>query len=114
MAFIASETWSTYVTHFEHGSFADYVFKLGFIWLTVLAAIISLRHGKWIPNVGAILKIVFLAMFMLTAVIYAARHGLAGLATSDFSPPWPACSASRRCCCSPTWGSSPATVPPGR
>ena len=42
-----------YVTAFEHGSFTDYAFKLVFIWLTVLAAIISLRHGKWIPNVGA-------------------------------------------------------------
>ena len=40
----------------------DYAFKLVFIWLTVLAAVISLRRGKWIPNVGAILKIVFLAV----------------------------------------------------
>ena len=38
MAFIASETWSTYVTPFEHGSVIDYAFKLVFIWLTVLAA----------------------------------------------------------------------------
>jgi amino acid transporter len=53
MAFIASETWSTYVTAFEPGSVTDYIFKLVFIWLTVLAAIISLRHGKWIPNAGA-------------------------------------------------------------
>jgi glutamate:GABA antiporter len=86
MAFIASETWSTYVTGFEHRSFADYAFKLVFIWLTVLAAVISLRHGKWIPNLGAILKIVFLAIFLVTTAIYAARHGLAGLAASDFSP----------------------------
>jgi amino acid transporter len=62
MAFIASEAWSTYVTPFDHGSVTDYLFKLVFIWLTVLAAIVSLRRGKWIPNVGAILKIVFLAM----------------------------------------------------
>ena len=60
MAFIASETWNTYVTPFESGSLTDYIFKLVFIWLTVLAAIISLRHGKWIPNAGAILKIAFL------------------------------------------------------
>ena len=86
MAFIASETWSTYVTHFEHGTFADYAFKLVFIWLTVLAAVISLRHGKWIPNLGAILKIVFLAIFLVTTAIYASQHGLAGLAASDFSP----------------------------
>ena len=86
MAFIASESWSTYVTPFEHGSVIDYAFKLVFIWLTVLAAIISLRHGKWIPNIGAILKIAFLAIFLVTAAIYATRHGVAGLSVSDFSP----------------------------
>ncbi len=86
MAFIASEAWSTYVMHFEHGSAADYGFKLVFIWLTVLAAIISLRHGKWIPNIGAILKIAFLLMFLVTTVIYAVRNGVAGLSASDFAP----------------------------
>jgi glutamate:GABA antiporter len=86
MAFIASESWSTYVTPFEHGSVTDYAFKLVFIWLTVLAAIISLRHGKWIPNIGAILKIAFLAIFLVTTAIYATRHGVAGLSVSDFSP----------------------------
>jgi len=86
MAFIAAETWSTYVTPFEHGGFADYMFKLVFIWLTVVAAIISLRHGKWIPNLGAIIKIAFLAIFLVTTAIYAAQHGFAGLTASDFSP----------------------------
>lgn len=86
MAFIASEAWSTYVTHFEHGSFTDYAFKLVFIWLTVLAAIISLQHGKWILNIGAILKIVFLGIFLFTTVIYAIRNGVAGLSAADFTP----------------------------
>jgi glutamate:GABA antiporter len=48
--FIASEVWSQYVASFEHGSLTDYVFKVVFVWLTVLAAVISLKHGKWIPN----------------------------------------------------------------
>lgn len=86
MAFIASEAWSSYVTPFEHGSLTDYAFKLVFIWLTVLAAIISLQHGKWIPNIGAILKIVFLAIFLVTTLIYAIRNGVAGLSVSDFAP----------------------------
>lgn len=86
MAFIASEAWSTYVTPFEHGTPTDYAFKLVFIWLTVLAAIISLKHGKWIPNIGAILKIAFLVIFLATTAIYAAQHGVAGLSVGDFSP----------------------------
>lgn len=86
MAFIAAETWSSYVTGFEHGSVADYLFKLVFIWLTVVAAIVSLRYGKWIPNLGAIVKIAFLAIFLVTTLIYAGRHGFAGLTGADFSP----------------------------
>ncbi|TGD86067.1 APC family permease [Mycolicibacterium sp. CH28] len=85
-AFIAAEVWGQYVVPFEHGSLTDYVFKTVFIWMTVLAAVISLRHGKWIPNLGAILKIVFLISFIVTAGIYAARNGFAGLTASDFSP----------------------------
>ncbi|BBY64555.1 APC family permease [Mycolicibacterium helvum] len=84
--FIAAEVWSQYVLPFEHGSLTDYLFKTVFIWMTVLAAVISLRHGKWIPNLGAILKIIFLLSFVVTAGIYAARNGFAGLTTSDFSP----------------------------
>lgn len=84
--FIAAEVWSRYVMPFEHGSPTDYGFKFAFIWMTVLAAVVSLRHGKWIPNMGAILKIVFLVSFIVTAGIYAARHGLAGLTAGDFSP----------------------------
>lgn len=84
--FIAAEVVSTYVVHFEHGSLTDYLFKTVFVWLTVLAAVISLRHGKWIPNVGAILKILFLMLFIVTAGIYAARNGFAGLTAGDFSP----------------------------
>jgi glutamate:GABA antiporter len=84
--FIAAEVVSQYVVHFEHGSVTDYAFKTVFIWMTVLAAVISLQHGKWIPNLGAILKILFLISFLVTSGIYAARNGFAGLATSDFSP----------------------------
>lgn len=84
--FIAAEVWSQYVMPFDHGSAVDYVFKTVFIWITVLAAVISLRHGKWIPNAGAILKILFLVSFIVTAGIYAARNGFAGLTAGDFSP----------------------------
>ncbi|MCX2711546.1 APC family permease [Mycolicibacterium sp. J2] len=84
--FIAAEVWSQYVMPFDHGSLTDYLFKTVFIWITVLAAVVSLRHGKWIPNAGAILKILFLAGFLVTAGIYAARNGFAGLTAGDFAP----------------------------
>jgi len=86
MAFLAAETVSTYLTPLEQGSFGDYLFKIVFIWITVLAAIISLRKGKWLPTSGALIKVGLLAFFVLTTAIYAAKHGVVGLHGGDFSP----------------------------
>ncbi|MDQ4109715.1 MAG: APC family permease, partial [Actinomycetota bacterium] len=38
MAFLAAETVSVYITPLEHGSLGDYLFKIVFIWITVVAA----------------------------------------------------------------------------
>lgn len=86
MAFIAAETVSTFLTPLKAGSAGDYVFKLVFIWITVLAAIVSLRKGKWLPTSGALVKIALLAFFVLTTVIYAIKHGVVALHPGDFSP----------------------------
>jgi amino acid transporter len=68
------------------GSFWDYLFKVVFIWITVSAAIVSLQRGKWLPTLGAILKVALLVFFVFTTVIYAAKHGVSGLHAGDFSP----------------------------
>jgi glutamate:GABA antiporter len=86
MAFLAAETVSSYITPLEHGSFADYVFKIVFIWITVLAAIVSLRKGKWLTTSGALLKIGLLVFFVLTTAIYAVKDGVVGISPGDFSP----------------------------
>ncbi|MGW3346194.1 APC family permease [Nonomuraea rubra] len=86
MAFLAAETVNTYLLHLPHGSAADYIFKIAFIWCTVLAAIVSLRRGKWLPTSGAMLKLVLLGFFVLTTVLYAAEHGVEGLGGGDLSP----------------------------
>lgn len=86
MAFLNAEAARNHVVHFAPGSTADYLFKLVFIWLTVLAAILSLKKAKWIPTAGAFLKIAFLALFILTAAFYATRHGVQHLPMSGFSP----------------------------
>ncbi|TDD71260.1 APC family permease [Jiangella aurantiaca] len=86
MAFLAAETVNTYLVGLPHGSAADYIFKIVFIWCTVLAAVVSLRKGKWLPTSGAILKLALLAFFVLTTVVYAAQHGVEGLHAGDFSP----------------------------
>lgn len=86
MAFLAAETVSVYITPLEHGSIGDYLFKIVFIWITVVAAIASLAKGKWLPTSGAILKVGLLAFFVLTTIIYAAKNGVVDLSGGDFSP----------------------------
>ncbi|WP_115790187.1 APC family permease [Arthrobacter silvisoli] len=86
MSFVAVETWSEYVGHVEAGSVGDYLFKLAFIWITVSSAIISLKHGKWLPSLGAILKVVFLTFFIIVTLVYGLQHGFNGLDLGFFSP----------------------------
>ncbi len=67
----------------EHPAF--YVFTLLFIWVGVLAAILSFDVGKSIPP-GAWSRFVLLGLFTLTVVIYAFKHGLHGFGFGDFYP----------------------------
>jgi amino acid transporter len=86
LAFIATSSWSANVFKIGNGSFGDYVFKLIFIWISIGVAIISLRYGKWIPNFGALLRLIVLGFFSITVIIYGAKHGVAGFAASQLSP----------------------------
>jgi glutamate:GABA antiporter len=86
LAFIATDSWTANVFKIGNGSVGDYVFKLIFIWISIGVAIISLKHGKWIPNFGAILRFAVLGFFSLTVIIYGIKHGVAGFQTSQLSP----------------------------
>src|SRR5438132_6854942 len=86
LAFISTDAWRANLFSIGHGSFGDYVFKLAFIWLSISVAIVALRYGKWIPNVGAFLRIFVLGFFSLTVVIYAFKHGVHGMSAGDLSP----------------------------
>ena len=78
LAFLATEAWSSNLTKIEAGSVWDYVFKLAFIWIGILVAIISLKRGKWIPTIGAFVKIALVAIVCVTVGIYAIEHGVHG------------------------------------
>jgi amino acid transporter len=86
LTFLAAATWSTYLVHTSAGGAGDYLFKLGFIWLAILSAVVSLRYGKWLLNIGAILKVALVAVFVVTVAIYAAKHGIHGYGAGIFSP----------------------------
>jgi glutamate:GABA antiporter len=67
-------------------SAGDIVFVLGFIWFTVIAAILSFNVGKWIPTIGAFVRIGVLSLFVFSVVIYAAKNGVQGFGAGEFSP----------------------------
>ncbi|HEY2073904.1 MAG TPA: APC family permease, partial [Gaiellaceae bacterium] len=75
LAFTAVAAWSANISPIGNSSAGDYVFGLVFIWISIGVAIISLRYGKWIPNLGAVLRAIVLGFFSLTMIIYGAKHG---------------------------------------
>ena len=83
LAFIATDAWRANIFKHRHGTAGDYIFKLVFIWISIGVAIASLRYGKWIPNFGAILRVVVLGFFSLTVIIYGIKHGVAGFSVSS-------------------------------
>src|SRR3954471_11268305 len=82
----AVTTWNDFL--FNLGGVGKYIFALAFIWIAVWAAILSFSIGKWIPTIGAFVRVVVLSAFTLTVIIYAASNGVHGVGGGDFSPTW--------------------------
>jgi amino acid transporter len=68
-----------------HG-IGKWLFALVFIWVGVSSAILSLDKGKWLPTVGAFVRIVLLTVFVVTVGVYALDHGVHGFGIGSFSP----------------------------
>jgi amino acid transporter len=86
LAFIGAEAWSSGISHIGSGGFWDYAFKFIFIWLTISSAIISFKVGKWIPTVGAMVKVALVAFFAITVIIYGIDNGFEGIDTAQLKP----------------------------
>jgi amino acid transporter len=86
LAFISTAAWSDNISHIGNGTVGDYAFKLIFIWISIGVAVVSLQRGKWIPNVGALVRVGVLAFFSFTIVIYAFEHGIHGYSLHQFGP----------------------------
>jgi amino acid transporter len=57
---------------------AEVVIGFLFIWTAVTMNILSLRYMKWVPNLGAIVRLVLLGFFALLVVMSGASHGFHG------------------------------------
>lgn len=67
--------------------FAQIIMGISLCWLTVLVNVITLEIGKWIPNLGAIIKIVVFTAIIIGAARYFADHGAANdLSLSALAP----------------------------
>ncbi len=86
LAFIATEAWDANVSGIGAGSAADYLFKLAFIWLSISVAIVSLRRGKWIPNLGALMRVLVLGFFTFTVILYGIENGVDGFGLGELTP----------------------------
>lgn len=59
------------------------------IWVAVALNVVTLDVGKWVPNLGAILKIIIFTAIIGGAVLYAAEHGMANeLTLESLKPNW--------------------------
>jgi amino acid transporter len=94
LCFLASSAFSEYFIHLGgpkigflgHTPIVDLLFKVAFIWISIIVAIAALDRGKWIPNFGAVCRAFVLLFFSFTVLIYAFKHGINGFGFSDFIP----------------------------
>ncbi|HEY6761344.1 MAG TPA: APC family permease [Baekduia sp.] len=87
LAFIATQAWNDNIFSVgSSGSVGDYAFKLLFIWFSIGVAIVSLRRGKWIPNLGAFMRLFVMGFFVITLIVYAIDHGVHGFPVGHLKP----------------------------
>ncbi len=86
LAFIAFGAFSTYVVHVPANSIGDWAFKLAYVWIAVLLAVVSLKSGKIFINIGAWAKVGVLVTLVVTTAIYGFMHGFAHLDWGTISP----------------------------
>ncbi len=82
LAFTATLAWNTNVSGIGTATVGDFAF----VWVSIGVAIISLRYGKQIPNLGAVLRAVVLGFFSVTVIVYGIKHGAAGFQWGHVSP----------------------------
>jgi glutamate:GABA antiporter len=56
-----------------------------FIWTAVVMNILSLRYMKWVPNLGAIVKLGLFGLFALLVIVSGFQHGYKGSLDGIFS-----------------------------
>src|SRR5580698_1604297 len=75
---------------FNHGANVStpvwFIIALAFVWLSILAAIMSFSRAKWLPTAGAFARFLLLGLFTISVAIFAIQHGAHGLGASGYKP----------------------------
>ena len=66
----------------------QYIFGIIFVWAGIVSVIMTLRFGKWVASIGALVRVLLMAFFTLTVLIYAVQHGVHGFGAGAFKPTW--------------------------
>ena len=64
-----------FVFHRSLGTAWSIAFGLVFVWLNVAVAMVALRWGKLVPNLGTVLKVFIAAVFVVLVVAYLLQSG---------------------------------------
>ena len=86
LSITAMAAFSTFFVNLSLGW--EYVFGLVFIWAGIASVIMALKFGKWVATIGAAIRILLIAFFTVTVLIYAGQHGLHGFGGGAFKPTW--------------------------
>lgn len=86
LVLVAHEAFSSYVYDLSTNSALDWTFKIVFVWVAILLAIISLKSGKIFVNAGAWAKLIVLVMLVGTTVVYGFKNGFQGLDLGGLAP----------------------------
>ena len=69
------------------GKWPQVIMAVGLTWLVVAVGVMRLEIGKWVNNVGAILKVIIILSLGIGGIVFAIRHGSANtINASSFVP----------------------------
>jgi len=86
LVLVANEAFNAYVFDLSTNATLNWIFKLAFVWIAILLAIVSLKTGKIFVNVGAWAKLIVLMLLVGTTVVYGFKNGFQGIDLGGLSP----------------------------
>lgn len=68
---------------------AQIAISIALVWIAVIVNCVALETGKWVPNIGAALKIVVFATIIIGGIAYGMKHGFANsFPVAELTPTW--------------------------